>query len=151
MIISYLQGTNHLYYVGSKHCSTPKHSLPDFIAQIYCLLFACQIYMDMQSTTIIDQSELRSHSSFLFLGNHRLRLYFSKDCSSSYHRPHCGLQGFVQHDHSWLQYKYTRGANASKSQFAQMTVLLPGPSKEQGHGAYPTHPSHHQIVSSGKH
>lgn len=107
----------------SKHCSTPEHSLPDFIAQIYCLLFGCQIYMDIQSTTIIDQLELRSHSSFLFLINHRLRLYFSKDCRSSYHKPHWCLQGFLQHDHSWLQYKYTRGANASKFKFAQMTVI----------------------------
>lgn len=137
--------------MGSKHCWTPKHSLPDFIAQIYCLLFGCQIYTDMQSTTIIDQLDLRSHSSFLFLSNHKLRLYFSKDCRSRYHKPHWCLQGFLQHGHSWLQCKYTRGANASKSQFAQMTVSLPALTQEHGHSAYPTPPSHRQIVSSGKH
>lgn len=90
----------------------------------------------MQSTTIIYQLELRSHSCFLFLINHRLILYFSKDCRSSHHKLHWCLQGFFQLDHSWLQYKYPRGANTSKSQFAQMTVSLPALTKEHGHGAY---------------
>lgn len=94
---------------------------------------------------------MRSHSCFLLLINHRLRLNFSKDCRSSYHKPQWCLQGFLQHDHSWLQYKYTRGAKGSKFQFAQMTAVLPALTKEHGHDAYPIHPSHHQIFISGKH
>lgn len=132
----------------SKHCSTPEHPLPDFIAQIYCLLFGRQIYRDMQWTTIIHQLELRSHSCFVFLINHRLRLYFSKDCRSSYHKCHWCLQGFLQRGHSWLQDKCKWGANASKCQFGQVTVSLPALTKEHGHGAYLTHPSHYRNFSS---
>lgn len=102
----------------------------------------------MQWTTIRHQLELRSHSCFVFLINHRLRSYFSKDCWSSYHKCHWCLQGFLQSDHSWLQSKCKGGANASKSQFGQMTVSLPALTKEHGHGAYPTHPSHYRNFSS---